>query len=139
MNASHTFNPKAGKGTFPNQHPLTRTVHSEDAPLAHRHRLDFVRADARVCVADCTPCPRVRILLSTPGVPRHENWNREKGVKPALNQQSTVSKRNLKVAICTSIKNEKPEDMQEWVQYYKYAALLLCASCMANAILKSTK
>ena len=63
----------------------------------------------------------------------------EKSEQPTQKQQTTVPSSNLKVAICTSIKKEKPEDMQEWIQYYKCAAVLLGPSCVAQAIPKSTK
>ena len=51
--------------------------------------------------------------------------------QPALKQKSSVPSysSNLKVAICTSIKKEKPVDMEEWVQYYRCAAQLEVESC----------
>ena len=54
-------------------------------------------------------------------------------------QQSAVPSSNLKVAVCTSIKKEKPQDMQEWVQYYKCASVFYGPSCVSKIIPNSTK
>ena len=54
---------------------------------------------------------------------------------PAFQQQALApapAVRLNKVAICTSIKWEQPVDLEEWVQYYRCARSLLCATAEAT-------
>ena len=46
---------------------------------------------------------------------------------PLQRQLSNLPHSDLKVAVCTSIKNEQIADMEEWVRYYR------CATCPLSA------